>query len=261
MRPFIPSKKQNRKWQNTFLVFALLLVIFFTLSPRSFFAVSSFFNMTAIPFWNSADSLSAPILQSRTSLAKENEDLRQQIDVLTRETKGYDFVVQENVELKKLFEDKKPGGIFAGILKRPGSLPFDIFLLDIGGESGISNGELALVDQNIALGKVTETYPYSAKIKAFSSPDETTDAFLGPDNISIQIKGAGGGTFTAELPRELDVREGGAAVLPGTGGFILAYVESKEEHLTDSFQKLYLRSPVNVFELKYVQITPQIPPR
>ncbi len=259
MRPIIQTKKQ-KSGQKIFLVFALFLILLFSVSPNSFRAVSSLFNMAAAPFWNAADSFSGsmPVLRSRASLSKENESLRQQIDVLARNLKGYDFAAQENLELKKLFGGKKDGGVFAGILARPGRLPFDTFLLDIGGESGIKNGELALADQNIALGKIIETYTYSAKIKAFSSSGEVTDAFLGPNNIPIELKGAGGGVYTAELPRELDVKEGDAAVLPGSGGFILAYVESKEENLTDSFQKLYLRNPVNIFQLKYAQIIPHL---
>lgn len=260
MRPIIQSKKQNKNGRKVFLAFALFLIFIFSISQNSLHTVSSWFNMAAVPFWNAADSTQGvfhspdALLRSRASLLKENEELQHQVAVLTRNLKGYDVVVQENIEFKKLFAEKKSGGVFAGILARPGHLPFDIFLLDIGSEGGIGNGNLVLADQNIALGKIIETYPYSAKIKAFSSSGEVTDAFLGPENIPVQMKGAGGGSFTAELPHELDVREGDAAVLPGVDGFILGYVESKEENLTDSFQKLYLRTPVNVFELKYAQI-------
>lgn len=259
MRPII-QKKQKRSGAKIFFIFALLLVIFFSASPSSFYVVSSFFNRIAVPFWNIEDSAtkmlpSGAIFQSKTELKKENADLRGQIVAMKRDLKSYDFVVQENLEFKKLFAGKKDGTLFAGLLGRPRSFPFDTFLLEIGSESGIKNGALVFSDQNIALGKIIETYPYSAKIKTFSSSGETTDAFLGPENIPVQLKGAGAGSFTAELPRDLDVQEGDATFLPGSEGFILAYVESKEENLTDSFQKLYLRGPVNVFELKYVQIT------
>jgi cell shape-determining protein MreC len=162
--------------------------------------------------------------------------------------------MQENLEFRKLFGGKKDGGVFAEILAPSGSFPFGVFLLHIGSESGIKIGEIALADQNIALGKVIEIYPNSSKVKAFSSPGEATEAFLGPENIPVQLKGAGSGAFSAELPRDLDIREGDAAVLPGSDGFILAYVESKEDNFADSFQTLYLRVPVNIFELKYTQI-------
>lgn len=262
MRPIVQSKKQNKNGGKVFLAFALFLMLVFSLSPNTSHTVSAWFNMSAVPFWNIAGSAEVAlpssdiVLKSRTSLVKENEDLRQQIDVLTRNLKGYDVLVQENLEFKKLFADKKSGGVFAGILARPGRLPFGVFLLGVGSESGIGNGDLVLGDQNIALGNIIETYPNSAKIKSFSSSGEVTNAFLGPENIPVQMKGAGGGSFTVELPRELDVKEGDAAILPGSDGFILAYVESKEENLTDSFQRLYLRTPVNVFELKYAQIIP-----
>ncbi|MBI2120820.1 MAG: rod shape-determining protein MreC [Parcubacteria group bacterium] len=259
MRPIIQTKKQTRSGAKIFFVFALLLIVFFSISPRSFVEVSSRLNTAALPFWRSADSIAsgAAVLRSRTELAKENEELRQKVDMLARELKGYDFVVQENLELKELFAARKDGGIFASVLLHPGHLPFDVFLLGSGSVSGIVNGDLAFIDQNTALGKVFETYPYSAKVKAFSSPGEVIDVFIGPENVPAQLKGAGGSSFTAELPRDLDVREGDAAVLPGSDGFIAAFVEAKEENLADSFQKLYLQSPANVFELKYVQILPR----
>lgn len=262
MRPIIQSKKQNKSGQKAFLAFGLFLIIFFSISPGAFHAVSSWLNIAAVPFWNSKNSTASAlpssdmVLRSKTSLIQENNNLHRQIDFLGRELKGYDTLVQENLEMKKLFAEKKEGGVFAGVLIQSGHLPFDTLLLDAGSGAGIGNGALALADENIALGKIIETYPSSSKIKAFSSPGEITDAFLGPENIPVQLKGAGGGAFTAELPRDLDVREGDAAVLPGADGLILAYVESKEENLTDSFQKLYLRSPVNIFEVKYVQIIP-----
>lgn len=263
MRPIIQSKKQSKNNAKVFLVFALLLLGFLSASSNSFYAVSRFFNTVAAPFWNvkiSAENVlpsSDILLRSKTSLVQENKNLHQQIDRLNRELKGYDFVVQENFEFKKLFARKKHNGIFAGILAHPGPLPFDTFLLDIGSEGGLVNGNLAFSDENIAIGTIIETYPYSSKVKSFSSSGEITDAFLGPENIPVQLKGAGGGAYTAELPAGLDIKEGDAAALPGSDGFILAYVESKEENITDSFQKLYLRAPLNVFELKYVQIIPQ----
>lgn len=260
MHPLIQTKKPAKTGKKFFLVFSLFLMIFLSVSPNSAATVSSWFTLAAVPFWNAKNSTekvlpsSGMFLRSKNSLVQENEDLRRQIDVLKRNLKGYDVVVQENIEFKKLFAGKKEGSTFAGILASTGNLPFDTFLLDSGGESGIKNNDLALADQNIVLGKIIETFPSSAKVKAFSFSGETTDVFLGPENIPAQLKGTGAGTYAAELPRELDVREGDAAILPGSEGFILAYVESKEENLTDSFQKLYLRTPVNVFQLKYVQV-------
>lgn len=262
MRPFVPSKKPPKSGLKIFFVFAVLLIVFFSLSPKAFFAVSSRLNLAALPFWRLTDSVvdGAPVLQSKSDLSHENGELRRKVAMLERDLKGYDVVIQENLELKKLFAGRKEGSEenvkFAGVLLHPGRLPFDIFLLDAGSAAGIANGELVFADQNIALGKVFESYPYSAKVKAFSSPGEATDVFLGPDSIPIRLSGAGGGSFTAELPRDLDVREGDAAVLPGSGGFVLAFVLAKEENLADSFQKLYLQGPVNVFELKYVRISP-----
>lgn len=228
--------------------------------PDSFRFFSSIVNDGATPIWNiggagrSAFSKYGLFLNSQKSLVAKNKELSDTIKKMELRLTGYDFVVQENLELKKTLFHKKETAVSGAIIARPNVAAYDTFLIDVGENSGIQKGDKVLANENMILGLVEEVYSFSAKARLFSTAGETTDAILGPDNIPVQLKGSGGGSFMVELPREMDIREGDSAILSGAPEYIIAIVISKEEVSTESFQKIYLRGPVSVFDAKYVQI-------
>ena len=213
-----------------------------------------------VPVWNigaaggSVLSNYGSLLNSQSSLVAKNNELSEKIKKLETEVNGYDFVVQENLELKKQLFQKKENSIFGAVIARPNITAYDTFLINVGENDGIKKGDKILANENMILGTVDEAYFGSSKAILFSTTGEISNALLGPDNIPIQLKGMGGGSFTAELPREMDVQEGDNAVLPGTPEYIVAQVVAKESKSADSFQTVYLRGPVNIFDAKYVQV-------
>ncbi|MFA6566292.1 MAG: rod shape-determining protein MreC, partial [Candidatus Paceibacterota bacterium] len=226
----------------------------------SFHFFSSAANDGAMPVWKMGSagksffSKCGLFLNSQKALVAKNGELSEKIKKLELRLTGYDFVVQENLELKKTLFHRKENTVFGAVVARPNVSAYDTFLLDIGENFGIKKGDKILANENMILGFVEEAYPVSAKARLFSTAGEVTDAILGPDNIPVQLKGSGGGSFILELPREMDVEEGDSAILPGVPEYIIATVISKEEVSTESFQKIYLRGPVSVFDVKYVQI-------
>lgn len=213
-----------------------------------------------MPFWNTGAaggvsfSNTALSLNSKESLIAKNKELTETIKKLEREVNGYDFVVQENLELKKLLFQKTEETLIATVVARPNITAYDTFLIDIGKNSEIKNGDKVLSDGNATLGVIEETYQYSAKARLFSTAGEISDALLGPESIPVQLRGLGGGTFTTEVPHTMDVKKGDSAVVSGTPEYIIAEVVSVESGDTESFQKIYLRGPVNIFNAKYVQV-------
>ncbi len=213
-----------------------------------------------MPFWNtgavgvSTISGTALSLNSKESLVAKNKELSDKVKQLKREVNGYDFVVQENLELKKVLFQKSEETLTAGVVARPNITAYDTFLIDIGKNSGIKNGDKVLADENTMLGIIEETYSYSSKARLFSTAGEISEALLGPDNIPVQLHGLGGGSFSTETPRGIDVKKGDSAVITGTREYIIAQVVEVEDRSTESFQKIYLRGPVNIFNTKYVQV-------
>jgi len=73
-------------------------------------------------------------------------------------------------------------------------------------------------------------------------------------NIFMQVVGRGGGNFEIILPRDLIVQKGTEVVLPGIKPFVLGIVKSFISDPRDSFQKALLVSPVNIQEIKFVEV-------
>ena len=73
-------------------------------------------------------------------------------------------------------------------------------------------------------------------------------------NIFSQAVGRGGGNFEIILPRDLKVQKETEVILPGIKPFVLGIVKSFISDPRDSFQKVLLVSPVNIQEIKFVEV-------
>ena len=66
--------------------------------------------------------------------------------------------------------------------------------------------------------------------------------------------GRGGGNFEMILPRDFILEKGTEVVLPVITPYTLGIVQTILSDPRDSFQKALLASPVNIFELKFVEV-------
>jgi hypothetical protein len=97
----------------------------------------------------------------------------------------------------------------------------------------------------------------------FSSPGETTEAVIENNpapsssqggNVFTELTGRGGGNFEMILPIDLTVQKGNQVDLPGTNPYLLAIIETVISDPRDPSIKALLQSPVNVQELKFVEV-------
>lgn len=255
----LPVKKKTKKSRKIFIGFAIFLIALFTFFPQAFGALGRPLFVVAMPFWNAGTFVrdawkeSSSVYLSKKTLVRENNDLHLEIAKLKREIRGYDVLIQQNIELKKELFGKTLAGKIGTVVARPVVSEYDTLLVDIGTVAGVEKGDVVLADSNIVLGTVEEVYPYSSKVRMYSSPGRKSDVLIGPSNISVQIEGNGGGSFSAQVPHGLNIIKGDAAILPGGDGFILGYVVSLEENTSTSFDTVRLSGTVNIFELKYIE--------
>lgn len=265
------NKNKFQKRPVLFVIAALVLGASLLLSPvRAFLRVAG--ENIAAPIWFGSKKLSQNLssgsayFSSKRSLSEENENLRARIAMLERDLLGYNLAVSENIDLKRMLGREGEGEIIlAGVLGRSRDLPVDVLHVDAGEVRGVRVDALALAgftDEHstsqptvhVAAGRVVEAFPKISKVELFSSVGVKTEIFLGPENIAVLIAGAGGGMFTAELPKDLDIRKGDTAALPGIEGYFVAVVEEVEVDISEAFQLVYLRTPFNPNELRYVGI-------
>lgn len=196
------------------------------------------------------------LFRSKRALLEENKALKEMNVFLTAEVYTLPIVRKENEELKEILARRVPDRrvLLARVRAEPGRSPYGTLLLDKGEADGVHVGDIATVYSDIALGVIDRAYAGSSVVKLFSSPGEETDALLGEGNVPVRAEGMGGGNFKARVPKGVVVKEGDSVVSPVLEVPLLGIVGSVESAPSDSFQSVLFQVPINIYELKWVEI-------
>lgn len=115
---------------------------------------------------------------------------------------------------------------------------------------------MATAHANVLLGHVAEVFPTISKIKLISFSGEETNVMIesAPASISAIAVGRGGENLEIKLPSAIEIKSGDKIMTMGTFPLAVGVVEKVEIDLSDPFQKILFRLPINLQELKYVMI-------
>jgi len=216
-------------------------------------------------------------LSSKKALLQENEILKSQLDESGAKMANYNSIVDENNKIKEIL-GRKSGAVnmvLATILSKPKESIYGTFIIDAGINQGIGVGQRVFAFGNVPIGHIIETYADSSKVILYSNPGEKIEAivslvpgsgseaytsedyhsrkYVGRDAY-MEAVGRGGGNFEMVLPRDFVLEKGVEVTLPGTYPYVLATVSTIISDPRDSFQKALLASPVNIQELKFVEV-------
>jgi len=194
---------------------------------------------------------------SKSSLHKENDDLKSRLAEDEARMANYNSISAENESLKGIFgrKSERVDLVLAAILAKPNQTLYDTLILDIGTAQNIKMGNMVFAFTHVPIGRVAAVYSNSSKVVLFSTAGEKTQVVLGGrKDIFMQIVGRGGGNFEMTIPRDLTLNKGDEVVLPGITPYILAVVETVISDPRDPFVKALLVSPVNMEELKFVEV-------
>ena len=193
---------------------------------------------------------------SKNSLQRENENLKKELDTQKASMSNYNSILEENINMKEILgrKNEKTSMVLAAILSKPSQSIYDTLVIDAGSRQAVKTGDLVFAEGNVPIGRISLVYPFSSKVVLFSSAGENTEVIVSGKNIFMQAVGRGGGNFEMILPRELTLEKGAEVVLPGINSYVLGVVQAIVSDPRDSFQKALLSSPVNIFELKFVEV-------
>ncbi len=255
--------KNNKKKDNKKKIFFFGVVLFLI---ASFYFGGLFFltgplHYVGKPLWwlknYSIEVVSniSTTIQTREKLSEENRKLKNELNQINSQLLLHQLLLTENNELKKMLGrgDENQNFVLANILAKPNLSPYDSLILDIGRNHGIKKGDKVVVN-NIVIGKIEDVYLKTAKVWLYSFPNETLDVAIGFDKVIGSAEGKGGGNFEVKFPREVPIKKGDVVVLPEMDLFILGTVESILTTPEDSVQTILFRIPINIFELRWVQI-------
>lgn len=192
----------------------------------------------------------------KETLLRENEELKSRINSIEARVANYNTVLDENVKLKEILGRKKDQStlVLANILSKPNQSLYDTLVLDVGAGSRIQTGDLVFAFGSLPIGRIDTVYDNSSKVILFSSSNEKTNAVISGKDIFVEAVGRGGGNFEILLPRDFLIEKGAEVTLPGINSYLLGIVEDVISDQRDSFQKILITSPVNIQELKFVEV-------
>ena len=169
---------------------------------------------------------------------------------------NYNSVLADDESLKEILgrKDPKVPMVLAAILAKPNQSPYDTLIIDAGTVEGIKTGDTVLALGDSPIGRVDVVYDNSAKVILFTNPGERTQAVVSGKDIFLELVGRGGGNFEMIMPKDLVLQKGDQVVMPGINSYALANVESILSDPRSPFTKALLTSPVNVEELKFVEV-------
>ena len=200
-------------------------------------------------------------LRFKSSLSDENEDLKLKQRESEAKILNHNALLGENENLKEILGRKRENTnlVLGAVLGRPNRSLYDTFILDVGTGDGVRNGDMVFALGSVPVGRIVEANPDSSKAILFSKSGTKTEVVAPGSNAYFEIIGRGGGNFEMILPRDFVLQKNEAVTLPGIYPYVVGVVESIISDPRDSFTKALLVSPVNIQELKFVQVDIRYP--
>ena len=256
------DKKQIARKKN--ITRNLLIVVLFVVISVSGVLIWSgkFFNYVSLPVLKAnnfvSDSLnnSGYIVKTKASVYRENELLKKENIDLRVSMIDYQVLKKENDDLKELMGRPpfQKSFLLANILTKPNRSLYDTIIIDVGSNMGILEGEKIFAGGNVPIGQISKVYSDSSLVMLYSNPGQKTEAMIDGSNASVELVGRGGGNFEMTIPNDLISDNGTAVVLPGSSIEVVALIKGVISKPTDPVKKVILRSPLNIQNLKWVQI-------
>lgn len=195
------------------------------------------------------------LLKTKMNLSEENMRLNSELNQVNSQLLFSQSLAKENQALKEMLGRKteEQKFVLANVLAKPNLSPYDSLILDVGQGYDIKKGDLVALN-NFILGEVEDVYAKTTKVRLYSFPGEELNVAVGFNKIISIAKGKGGGNFEIKLPRDILIEKGDLVFLPEKEEFPLGFVESFSVSPEDPLQTILFKTPVNIFELRWVQI-------
>lgn len=257
--------QDKKKIKNKKQVVSILLLVIFFVGLFYFGFVSGlggFFSTIGTPFWKAKNVIvdraynTSYLIRTKSSVFNENDSLQKQIADLNLKMIDYALLKSENDQLKDLLGHLPENRTFilSAVLAKPNRSPYDTLIIDVGSNNDIREGAHVFASGNVPIGQVTTVHDMTSVVTLYSSPEHTFDAELSSSNTTVVLTGRGGGNFEMSIPLELNAEKDSFVVIPGIHPLVVAIVEDIISKPTDPLKRILLRSPVNIAELKWVQV-------
>lgn len=251
--------KTYRRKRFVFLL-VVAFVLFVVLAQSGLLKrFSPFFTRLVAPIWQaenfSSDFLSIA-LDSKKDLYKQNVLLKEELGAKNIELIVVTDIEKENTELKETL-GRVPAErrvILSGILAKPNQTPYDTLIIDRGEKDGVAVDQLVFANGDVLIGEIDSVENSTAKVLMYSTPGNILQVVYGSTGRYFNARGLGNGSFEVEVARDVDVAEGDLFFYPGLDNTLVGVVRKVDFDARDSFKKVFMKSPVNIQEERWVEV-------
>ncbi len=253
----------KNRLKNSYLKRILTLIVIFLLAIFVFTFLDRVIISTVSPIWKSENIVVRSLqngfnfFNSQRALFEENTLLKEKISSLELELVS---LSKDGLQQETFFEligrKQTQNTVVVAVLTHPPQTPYDIIIIDAGSLDSINVDARVFLPEGPYLGKVLEVFSNKAKVKLLSSSGEETDAILERGSVPVKLVGTGGGNFKFALPQNIAVENGDRIISSDISGNLMAVVGKVNVSPTDSFKEVLAHSPVNIFSLRFVFVTP-----
>ncbi len=256
------DKKQIEK-RNKIIKNIIGFCLFIALVGLGFLSwTGRIFTFIGRPVWETEKTINDSIyninylMRTKKAISKENHNLIEEISALRMTMVDYQILKDEVNQLKEILGriPEKNNFVLGNILTKPNHSPYDTVIIDVGNNLGVKSGNVVYANGNIPIGNASKIYEKTSLVVLYSNPGQKTEGFIDGTNTSVLLIGRGGGNFEMIIPIELAVLNGTIVYLPNDNSQVIAVINEVISKPSDSFKKILLSSPVNIQNLKWVEV-------
>lgn len=190
----------------------------------------------------------------KRSLVYKNRILEEEIERMQTLVLDRNLLQEKILRLEEaLGREGSDDRVSADVLVGPGRLPYDILVVNAGSMNGVHVGDAVVYSGSGVVGVIAETFPFSAKVKLYTSPGDEHSVLVGEHFIPGVAHGRGMGNFEVNLPKGSPVLIGDIAVL-ASNRLVLGVAGSIEDESALPFIKVLFRTTFNINDIRSVEI-------
>lgn len=198
---------------------------------------------TAVRSFSAGFRDSAKLSYTNDQLADENTALVLQNRALTEQIADI---------TKTLLTAPRTAGVLAGVVARPPIAAYDTLVVAAGSDTGVVEGMEAFGPGGTPLGIAKDVANSFTRITLFSAHGNSVAGWAGSSRVPLTLVGEGGGAFSAKVPKDANIHEGGAVYVPGPGAIPMGIVTRIDSDPSSPSATLRITPAANIFSITWV---------
>ncbi|MDP3661635.1 MAG: rod shape-determining protein MreC [bacterium] len=233
-------------------VFALAIFVLQWLAPNIFSPISAGIAKPLFYARDSALSAAASIgafFSSRDALTNEIAALDDELARVKSENEFLRSVSAASPEAREI--PSAEGTLVAVVLSRPRWSAYDTLIIGTGYDDGVHIG-MPVSASGFVIGEVAEVNGNTSLVSLYSTAGKKTIAQIS-GKFPVELIGSGGGTFETRIAKDVPVSVGDGAFAASISPKLFAVVDAIT-NASEGAVKIFFRLPVNIFELRAVDV-------